>query len=107
MECAEWDGACFLFGLKGAATDTQHKSGSVDLHSLTVNICAMETVYLLDTYADVFILFYLNLYHHILFSFHFSFSFCLFFFLLFLLLFLFLFCALCFLLPALCFVLWE
>ena len=44
---------CFLLGLKGAVTDTQHKSGSVDLHLITVNICAEETVYLLFTHADV------------------------------------------------------
>ena len=53
MECAELDGACFLFGLKGAVTDTQLKSGFVDLHSVTVNICAEETVYLLHNHADV------------------------------------------------------
>ena len=41
-------------------TDTQHKSGSVDLHLITVNICAEETVYLLYTHADV-----LHFYFHV------------------------------------------
>ena len=44
---------CFLLGLKEAVTDTQHESGSVDEHFITVNICAEETVYLLYTHADV------------------------------------------------------